>query len=35
MALYSIEWKASAKKELRKIDKSQIPKIMEAVEKLA
>ena len=35
MALYSIEWKTSAKKELRKIDKQQITKIIEAVEKLA
>jgi len=35
MALYSIEWKTSAKKELRKIDKKQIPKIIEAVENLA
>ena len=35
MALYNIEWKASAKKELRKIDKQQIPKIIEAVENLA
>ncbi|MDF1883580.1 type II toxin-antitoxin system RelE/ParE family toxin [Sulfurimonas sp. SAG-AH-194-C21] len=35
MALYSIEWKTSAKKELRKIDKQQIPKILEAVENLA
>ena len=35
MASYSIEWKTSAKKELRKIDKKQIPKIIEAVENLA
>ena len=35
MASYSIEWKGSAKKELRKIDKKEIPKIIEAVEKLA
>ncbi len=35
MASYSIEWKASAKKELRKIDKKEIPKILEAVENLA
>jgi mRNA interferase RelE/StbE len=35
MAFYKIEWKASAKKELRKIDKQQIPKILETVEKLA
>ena len=35
MASYSIEWKSSAKKELRKIDKKEIPKILEAVENLA
>ena len=35
MALYKIEWKASAKKELRKIDKQEISKILEEVEKLA
>ena len=35
MALYNIEWKTSAKKELRKINKKQIPKIIEAVENLA
>lgn len=35
MALYSIEWKSSAKRELRKIDRKEIPKIIEAVEKLA
>ena len=35
MALYNIEWKTSAKKELRKIDKKQILKIIEAVENLA
>jgi len=35
MALYNIEWKTSAKKELRKIDKKEIPKIIEAVENLA
>ena len=35
MALYSIKWKASAKKELRQIDKKEIPKILEAIEKLA
>ncbi|MBL1242837.1 MAG: type II toxin-antitoxin system RelE/ParE family toxin [Sulfurimonas sp.] len=35
MALYSIEWKISAQKELRKIDKKEIPKVLEAVEKLA
>ncbi|PHQ92766.1 MAG: type II toxin-antitoxin system mRNA interferase toxin, RelE/StbE family [Sulfurimonas sp.] len=35
MALYNIEWKTSAKKELRKIEKKQIKKIIEAVESLA
>jgi len=30
-----LEWKTSAKKELRKIDRKEIPKIIEAVEKLA
>jgi len=35
MVLYKIKWKASAKKELRKIDKKEIPKIIEAIEKLA
>lgn len=35
MAFYNIEWKTSAKKELRKIDKQQIPKILEAVGNLA
>ena len=28
MASYSIEWKGSAKKELRKIDKKEIQKLM-------
>ncbi|QSZ40974.1 type II toxin-antitoxin system mRNA interferase toxin, RelE/StbE family [Sulfurimonas aquatica] len=35
MALYSIKWKLSAKKELRKLDKKEIPRIIEAVENLA
>jgi len=35
MALYSIEWKTSAKKELRNIDKKEIPKIIKAIENLA
>jgi Plasmid stabilisation system protein. len=35
MGCYSIEWKTSAKKDLRKIDKQKIPKILEAVENLA
>jgi len=35
MVLYSIQWKTSAKKELRKLDKKEIPTILEAVENLA
>ena len=35
MGCYSIEWKTSAKKDLRKIDKQKIPKILEAVANLA
>ena len=35
MASYNIIWKTSAKKELRKIDKKQIPKIIKAIENLA
>ena len=35
MALYKIEWKQSAKKELKKLDKSIIPKIINIVEKLS
>jgi len=35
MGCYSIEWKASAKKDLKKIDKQKIPKILEAVANLA
>jgi len=35
MLFYSIEWKASAKKELRKIDKQKIPKILKAIENLS
>ena len=35
MASYTIKWKASAKKELKKIDKKEIPKILKAVESLA
>ena len=35
MASYRIEWKNSAKKELRKLDRTVIPKIVAAVESLA
>ena len=35
MGSYKIEWKRSAEKELRAIDKQHIPKIIEAVESLA
>ncbi|MEL6438718.1 MAG: type II toxin-antitoxin system RelE/ParE family toxin [Cyanobacteria bacterium J06621_8] len=35
MALYEIEWKRSAKKELRKLDKLVIIRILQAVESLA
>ena len=35
MALFKIEWKVSAKKELKKIDKTEIPKILSAIEKLS
>jgi mRNA interferase RelE/StbE len=35
MASYEIQWKASAKKELRKIDKVEIPKILNKIEKLS
>lgn len=35
MAFYEIEWKHSAEKELRTIDKQQISRIIEAVESLA
>ena len=34
MRLFNIEWKASAKKELRKIDKTEITKILKAIELL-
>ncbi|MFH1955127.1 MAG: type II toxin-antitoxin system RelE/ParE family toxin [Pseudomonadota bacterium] len=34
MASYKIEWKRSAEKDLRKIDRLRIPLIMEAVEAL-
>ena len=32
---YKIAWKASAKKELRKIEKSLIPTLLESIESLA
>ena len=35
MASYRIQWKQSAKKELKKLDKKVIPKILEVVESLA
>ena len=35
MSLYKIEWKKSAKKELKKLDKQIIPLILQAVETLA
>ncbi len=35
MTSYKIEWKQSAKKELKKLDKQIIPRILQAVENLA
>lgn len=35
MASYSIRWKLSATKELKRVDRQMIPKIIEAVEGLA
>ena len=35
MASYKIEWKQSAKKELKKLDKQIIPRILQAIENLA
>jgi len=35
MASFDIQWKASAKKELKKIDRNEIPKIIDAIEKLS
>lgn len=35
MASYKIEWKQSAKKELKKLDKQIVPRILQAVENLA
>ncbi len=34
MASYKIEWKQSAKKELKKLDKQIVPRILQAVENL-
>ena len=35
MALYKIEWKRAAKKELKKLDKQVILRVLQAVESLA
>ena len=35
MVSFEIQWKASAKKELKKIDKVEIPKILNEIEKLS
>ena len=35
MATYKIEWKSSALKELKRIDRSMIPRIIDTVESLA
>jgi mRNA interferase RelE/StbE len=35
MASFRLEWRASAAKELRKIDRQAVPRIVEAVEQLA
>ena len=35
MASYKIEWKKSASKELKQLDRLVIPKVVKAVEKLA
>ena len=35
MVSFKIQWKASAKKELKKIDKVEIPTILNAIEKLS
>ncbi|MEM7596000.1 MAG: type II toxin-antitoxin system RelE/ParE family toxin [Cyanobacteria bacterium P01_A01_bin.83] len=35
MSLYKVEWKNSARKELKKLDKQIIPRILRAVENLA
>jgi mRNA interferase RelE/StbE len=35
MVSFEIQWKASAKKEFKKIDKVEIPKILKEIEKLS
>jgi mRNA interferase RelE/StbE len=35
MASYKIQWKSSAKKELKKLDKQVIPRLLETIEALA
>ncbi|MEM7760776.1 MAG: type II toxin-antitoxin system RelE/ParE family toxin [Cyanobacteria bacterium P01_A01_bin.40] len=35
MSLYKVEWKKSAKKELKKLDKQVIPRILQAIDNLA
>lgn len=35
MACYKIVWKSSAKKELKRLDKTVIPRILQAVESLS
>lgn len=35
MVLYKIEWKQSAKKELKKLGKETIPRVIQAVESLS
>lgn len=35
MSLYKVEWKKSARKELKKLDRQIIPRILKAVENLA
>ena len=35
MQSFSIEWKASAKKELKKIDRIEIPKILKEIDELS
>lgn len=35
MALFEINWKSSSERDLRKIDKQHIPRILDAIESLA
>ena len=35
MQSFDIQWKASAKKEIKKIDKTEIPKIIQEIERLS